>query len=87
MDTSSTELLAKLADAAAEIAELKLKAMEHVPDAGYAIPMIMDCAEVRANHVVDQVAPWGFGTFSAHFRGLLNILHLIMNRASVVSHK
>jgi len=77
-----TELIAKLDNVAAEVAALTNKAMARVPAAGYAVPMIMDCAEVSGNQAVDQVTPWGSAAFSTIFRGMLNVLHRTMERAS-----
>lgn len=46
-----------------------------IPAVGYAIPMIIDCAEVQANAIVDQTYPWGTADFSALFRDMLTLLH------------
>lgn len=82
MDVSA-ELLAKLHNVAAEVVSLNDKAMERVPAVGYAVPMIVDCSEARANYAVDRVTPWGFADFSAIFRNMLSVLHRTMERASM----
>jgi len=71
----AAEFLSKLDQITVENADLLDELERRMPAPGYAIPMIVDCAEVQANSTVDHVAPWGFADFSALFRDMLNLLH------------
>lgn len=76
----AAEFLEKLNGVCAEFAAIRGRAIQQLPAAGYAVPMIVDCAEVRANDAVDQVGGWGAATFSVIFRTLLSALDSTMER-------
>jgi len=70
-------LINDLARVMAENDELLPKLHDGLPDAGYALPMLFNCAEFQANQAVDRLAPFGFADFSVIFRDVISAAHII----------
>jgi hypothetical protein len=79
-DAQTCVLINYLARAMAENDEMLPKLCDGLPDPGYALPMLFNCAEFHGNGAVDRLAPFGFADFSAIFRDVIAAAHLIMVR-------